>query len=183
MFEQRINEAVTEWELGAIGKEGKLPSKEDVDQYRSFLHQRFAPQEAAIEPMQIAPSQEISGIDLGQGLPRQQFIDAAFAPAPANVEPPYKDKPAPALQELKPLREVVLMQRTDFVPAVTSRFQGTATQPEAGMSSRLSDLIVAEQMWQTERDWFTLRPQPTPPGQPPAPCIITRTQYQDLHGQ
>ena len=96
MFEQRINEAVTEWELGAIGKEGKLPSKEDVDQYRSFLHQRFAPQEAAIEPMQIAPSQEISGIDLGQGLPRQQFIDAAFAlrrptsSRPTRTSPPRR---------------------------------------------------------------------------------------------
>ncbi len=122
------------------------------------------------------------GADLGLGDSEdsvRQFIDAAFALAPANVEPPYKDKAPVRMTELKLPREVVVMERSDFVPAVLGEFE--SPNPTAMSASTLKMIMVAQREWEAQRRWFFLGPATDAAGN--VFGIAARTVYQREPGQ
>jgi hypothetical protein len=123
------------------------------------------------------------GVDVGQNdtLSLQQFIDAAFSLAPPKVEPPYKDKAPVGWADLKLRREVVVMERSDFVPAVLGEFEGIVPNPAAMPATALAGFMVQEQEWEAQRRWFTLGPVPDASGN--AYGIIVRTAYQKEPGE
>jgi hypothetical protein len=101
------------------------------------------------------------GVELGlnEFLPVQQFIDAAFTLAPANPEPPYKDKAPVALAELKLSREVAVMERSDFVPAVLGDFEGISQNSTVPSATMLAGLMVKQQKWEAQQNWFDIAPE------------------------
>ena len=133
----------------------------------------------SLPPLQVGLGDPGAELDLGASmLSVQQFIDAAFTLSPANVEPPYKDKAPVVLAELKLSREVAVMERSDFVPAVLGEYEGIVSNPAVMSASTLMSLVVEQQEWQAQRLWFFTGSA----GEAVAngPSIIARTGYKKV---
>lgn len=93
----------------------------------------------------LSPVEEIRG--LGEAV-HAQFIDAAFSLAPADVEPPYpKDPPAVELLASPATREVFVMERTGYQPAVWSDYR----QKMGDLVRQMEEL----RRWQGRMVWFS----------------------------
>jgi len=84
---------------------------------------------------------------------RKGLVEAAFALAPADVEPaegeqPYPSEPAAGIAEVPSRGEILLMQRADYRPAVAGEFEAVRNELAAQLS--------ALQQWQTRKTWFDL---------------------------
>jgi len=69
------------------------------------------------------PLSDVPGLELPSSPTRQAFMDAAFALAPENVEPPYpQSSPATGVVQLPFTRQAVVMERIGYQPAVISQY-------------------------------------------------------------
>jgi len=86
---------------------------------------------------------------------RQEFMRQAFALAPEDIEPavgdvPYPDKPyAIATIALPARREVVVIQRADYRPAVTVEYEKEGRL-------RLAQVLGAVNQWEMRQKWFSV---------------------------
>jgi hypothetical protein len=155
---------------------GKQFSEQEVEQEIRRAISANMPQILSMPPLEVDLGDPGAEMDLGASkLSVQQFIDSAFTLSPANVEPPYKDKAPVVLAELKLSREVAVMERSDFVPAVMGEYEGIVTNPAVAPASTLANLMVEQQEWQAQRLWFFMGSG----GEAVAnvPNIIARTEY------
>jgi hypothetical protein len=102
---------------------------------------------ANMQPFVYLPSR-LETVPLPGDFLTAQFIEAAFALAPENVEPPYaKEPPAVGLAPSPATRQVFVIERVDYVPAVGSLFQ-----EQLGNLVRQQDML---RRWQARRVWFS----------------------------
>jgi len=86
---------------------------------------------------------------------QEYFLKTAFSLSPEQIEPqegpvPYPEEPfAVAYAELPARKEVVVLQRADFRPAVIDTYQ---TEGRQGVLQALS----MQRAWQMRQNWFTL---------------------------
>ena len=81
---------------------------------------------------------------------RRNLIERVFSLAPADVEPPYAGRPPVAVIPAPPVREVLVVERADFRPAVASEF-------EKGGRAFLAQYLTSFRMWQARANWFNWR--------------------------
>ena len=102
---------------------------------------------ATMQPFVFLPSR-LEAVSLPADFLTAQFIEAAFTLAPEKVEPPYpKEPPAVGLAPSPATRQVFVMERVDYVPAVGGLFQ-----------QQLGGLVQQQDMlrrWQARRVWFS----------------------------
>jgi hypothetical protein len=108
------------------------------------------------KPVDFEASQP-RGLDLSSPALRQRAIDAAFALAPADPEPPYPPAPSVGMAPLPATAGVLVMQRIDYTPAVESEYLKSRTMLLARLAQR--------RMWDSRHEYFS------------ADSVIQRTGY------
>jgi hypothetical protein len=102
----------------------------------------------AMQPPIDFPFSSVAPLSLPGEFAYTRFIDAVFALAPASVEPPYpKAPPSVGLLPLPSAGEVLVMERTDYEPAVWGLYQ----QAMGEVVRQLDEL----RRWQGKMVWFT----------------------------
>jgi hypothetical protein len=109
------------------------------------------------------PLTEVQGLDLKNTGDVQTFMDAAFALAPAHIEPPYPSKPPMVGTASIPFaREVLVMERLGYDP------------PVAGEYARVKGILAAQleltDQWRSRVGWFSV------------PNIAQRLEYRTRQG-
>jgi hypothetical protein len=117
----------------------------------------------AMQPPFIYPLTEVPGLDFKDTADVQTFMNAAFALAPVNIEPPYPSKPPTVGMVSIPFaRQVLVMERTGYEP------------PVAGEYARLKGILAAQleisDQWRSRVGWFGL------------PNIAQRLEYRPRQG-
>jgi len=98
--------------------------------------------------------QVVPGLEAQDQALREYIINKAFSVAPKNVEPPYpQDPPAVALVAVPALRQVAVIQRVGFVPAVASQFDD-ATEGQIGRAE-ITRFLTGARNYQAMREFFT----------------------------
>ena len=100
-------------------------------------------------------SSDVPGITLRSAQLREHLLSEAFSLVPENVEPipgdkPYPEKPYAVVSiELPARKEVLVLQRVDYRPAVAGEYEETGRQ-------MLPQLIRTVRAWQMRETWFRL---------------------------
>ncbi len=93
------------------------------------------------------PLSNVSGVKLTSPELMKSFMDAAFALAPDIIEPPYPDSPrATGVLRLPSMGRVLVMERTDFKPAVIGEY--------AKARATLAAQAELNRIWQYRILWF-----------------------------
>lgn len=160
---------------------GKQFTREQIEMMKSREIAAKMPQLLSLAPLEVGLGNPGEEVGLSDRISVQQFIDTAFTLAPANPEPPYKDKAPVALAELKLSREVAVMERSDFAPIVLGDFEGISQNPIALSSATLAMFMVEQQKWVTQRLWFYMVPESSTVAGDQG--VIARTGYKKESGQ
>jgi hypothetical protein len=105
--------------------------------------------ELAVQEPFVYPPTEVEGLELPTVEAKQAFMDAAFALAPANVEPPYPTSPpAVGLAELPAAREVLVMERIGYEPPVAKEY--------GEIKRLLAAQLEAVGLWRNRVSWFAM---------------------------
>lgn len=126
---------------------GQQPTEQERMEIFQEAQRRFAPQAMLQQPMAIVWS-NVPGVDTGKVQnPEmvQQLIESLFALAPKNVEPPYTGPAAMGTAQFHPTREVLVVERIDFKPAVISEFNQT---------QGLAPMMIRNERWMFQVMWF-----------------------------
>ncbi|MFA6135139.1 MAG: hypothetical protein WC869_14085 [Phycisphaerae bacterium] len=123
---------------------------------------RMPTRNMAVEQPYESTYSQVPGLELGNHA--RDFMDAAFALAPANPEPPYSDTPpAVGVAPLPSIKEVVVMQRIGYQPAVQKALGEAAP--------KLSSQLEENQRWLNRMQWFNYG------------NLVKRLDYKDPRGQ
>ena len=99
---------------------------------------------------------EVSGLEMPTEPLRAYLLEKAFSLAPENVEPPYPaDPPAVTVISLPARKEVVVLQRVDYRPAVSAEFE----KPAEGQMGRaeIAAFLQNTRLWEAAEAYFNLR--------------------------
>ncbi len=97
----------------------------------------------------------IEGIELPLGTLRQRFIETAFSLVPKDVQPkpgetPYPEEPyALTAIDIPHRKEVLLLQRADFAPAVAGEYEQTGRK-------MILNFTRTFEKWRMRSSWFGL---------------------------
>jgi len=168
-----------EWNLSLESyRSGKQFTREEIEMVKAREISVKMPQLLSLPPLDVSLGNPGEEVNLNDRASVQQFIDADFTLAPANPEPPYKDKAPVALAELKLVREVAVMERSDYVPIVRGDFEGISQNPSALSAASLAMFMVEQQKWITQRLWFYMAPESATAAN--AQGIVARTGYKKV---
>lgn len=135
------------FQTGPFARRVEVPFLRQYEAMVKLTGQRWSLAELAMQdPLSYALT-DVPGLEIQSPDQKQLFMDAAFALAPANVEPPYPSSPpATGILPMPFLGQVLVMERIGYTPVVAAEY--AQAKPILAAQTELIGL------WRSRMAWF-----------------------------